>query len=65
MEYFLENIYPNRFTFFDAKLLRAAYNFQVSKKEPNGFIHNSMYIAQLLVDSISHIRGDVTPYTWR
>ena len=50
---------------FNARLLRAAYNYQLSKKEPHGFIHNSRYVAQLLVDSIEHIRGDVTPYTWR
>jgi len=60
-----EAIYPNAYASFDAKLLRAAYNFQASKKEPNGFIHNSKYIAQLLVDSIGHLGGDVTTYTWR
>jgi hypothetical protein len=60
-----EAIYPNKYDFFNAKLLRAAYNFQVSKKEPHGFIHNSKYIAQLLVDSIGHIGGDVSAYKWR
>jgi hypothetical protein len=60
-----EAIYPNAYSYFDAKLLRAAYNFQVSKKDPNGFIHNSMYIAQLLVDSIEHIGGDTNAYKWR
>lgn len=54
-----------RYESFDAKLLRAAFNFHASKKEPHGFIHNSMYIAQLLVDSIGHIGGDVSKYTWR
>jgi hypothetical protein len=60
-----EAIYPNAYGHFDAKLLRAAYNFQVSKKDPNGFIHNSKYIAQLLVDSIEHIGGDISAYKWR
>jgi hypothetical protein len=60
-----EAIYPNKYDFFDAKLLRTAYNFQVSKKEPHGFIHNSKYIAQLLADSIGHIEGDVSAYKWR
>jgi len=60
-----EAIYPNAYGYFDAKLLRAAYNFQVSKKDPNGFIHNSKYIAQLLVDSIEHIGGDTSLYKWR
>ena len=60
-----EAIYPNAYKFQWAKLLKAAYNFQVSKKEPHGFIHNSRYIAQILVDSIEHLGGRVTKYTWR
>ncbi|MFQ6108161.1 MAG: multiheme c-type cytochrome [Candidatus Aminicenantales bacterium] len=60
-----ENIYPNRYASFNARLLKAAYNYQMSKKEPHGFIHNSRYIAQLLVDSIENIRGDISRYTWR
>jgi hypothetical protein len=62
---FLENIYPNKYGFTNAKLLKASYNYQVSKKEPHGFIHNSRYIAQLLVDSIEHLGGSVAAYTWR
>jgi hypothetical protein len=50
---------------FNAKLLKAAYNFHASTKEPSGFIHNSHYIAQLLVDSIGDLGGNVAPYTWR
>ncbi|MCX6575141.1 MAG: hypothetical protein NTV82_01980, partial [Candidatus Aminicenantes bacterium] len=49
----------------DAKLLRTTFNFQLSKKEPHGFIHNARYIAQLLVDSIQHLGGDVGKFTWR
>jgi len=60
-----EAINPNRYSSFDAALLKAAYNFQVSKKEPHGYIHNSRYIAQLLVDSIEHLGGDIDAYTWR
>lgn len=60
-----EAIYPNGYRSFDATLLKAAYNYQVSKKEPHGFIHNSRYIAQLLVDSIEALGGDVSAYTWR
>lgn len=55
----------NAFSDFDAKLLPAAYNFQTSKKEPHGFIHNSRYVAQILVDSIGHLGGDTSRYTWR
>jgi len=59
-----ENIYPNRYK-FNARLLKAAYNYQLSKKAPHGFIHNSRYVAQLLVDPIEFLGGDVTLYTWR
>lgn len=59
-----ENIYPNGYR-FNARMLKAAYNFQMSKKEPNGFIHNSRYVAQLLVDSIIDLGGNTAPYTWR
>ena len=50
---------------FDAPTLRAAYNFQFSKKEPCGYIHNAIYLAQLMADSIEHLGGKVTKYTWR
>jgi len=50
---------------FDAKGLRAAYNLQVSSKEPHGFIHNARYIAEILSDSIQHLGGDVSRHTWR
>lgn len=50
---------------FTAPMLRGAYDFQFSKKEPCGYIHNPLYIAQLLVDSIGHLGGDIKPYTWR
>jgi hypothetical protein len=54
-----------RYESFDAKLLKAAYNYQVSLKEPCGYIHNAQYIAQLLVDSIGDLGGNVSAYTWR
>ncbi len=50
---------------FTAPILRAAYNYQFSLKEPCGYIHNPLYFAQLLVDSIEHLGGKVTKYTWR
>ncbi len=59
-----EAIYPNGYR-FTAPLLRAAYNYQFSLKEPCGYIHNPLYLAQLLVDSIEHLGGKVTKYTWR
>ena len=50
---------------FNAAGLKATFNFQLSKKEPHGFIHNARYVAQLLVDSIRDLGGDVSLYTWR
>ena len=50
---------------FYAAGLRATFNFQLSKKEPHGFIHNARYVAQLLVDSIGSLGGNVAKYTWR
>lgn len=50
---------------FNAPLLRAGYNLHLSKKEPCGFIHNSRYIAQLLVDSIEHLGGNISAYRGR
>jgi hypothetical protein len=55
----------NRYEDFDAPLLTAAYNYQVSKKEACGHIHNATYIAQLMVDSIEALGGAVGAYTWR
>jgi hypothetical protein len=55
----------NGYSFTNARMLKAAYNLHVSKKEPHGFIHNSRYIAQILVDSIEHLGGSVANFTWR
>lgn len=37
--------------------LKAAYNWQVADKEPCGYIHNGIYIRQLLFDSIVDLGG--------
>jgi hypothetical protein len=50
---------------FTAPMLRAAYNYHFSIKEPCGFIHNPLYIAQVLVDSIEHLGGNIKAFTWR
>ncbi len=61
-----ENIYPNQYgSQMDTTLLKATYNYLFSKKEPHGYIHNPFYIAQLLVDSIESLGGNVAIYTWR
>lgn len=43
-----------------ARLLKAAYNYQVSSKDPGAFAHGNKYIVQLLYDSIEDLGGDVS-----
>jgi len=49
----------------NANWLRAAYNLRTSHLEMHGFIHNARYMAEILVDSIQHVSGEVGKYTWR
>ena len=55
--WFEDTVKRASYTKFDAKLLKAAYNYQVSQKEPHGYIHNHRYIIQLLYDSIKDVGG--------
>jgi hypothetical protein len=43
-----------------ARLLKAAYNYQVSIKDPGAFAHGNKYIVQLVYDSIEDLGGDVS-----
>jgi hypothetical protein len=45
----------NRYEEFDQKLLKAAYNYQVVAKDPAGYIHNGVYLRQLLHDSLADL----------
>jgi len=45
------------------KLLRAAFNYQYSQKDPGAFVHNPKYVIQFLIDSIEDLGGDVSMYT--
>ncbi len=42
------------------RMLKAAYNYQVSVKDPGAFAHGNKYIVQLLYDSIEDLGGDVS-----
>ncbi len=55
----------NRYVITDARLLRAAYNIRLTYSEPHAYIHNPFYIAQLFVDTIEHLGGNISEYTWR
>ena len=45
---------------FTPRLVKAAYNYQYSVKDPGGFAHNPKYVLQALYDSIQEIGGDTS-----
>lgn len=51
------------FAAWTPNLLRAAYNYQSSQKDPGGYAHNSTYVIQYLYDSIQVMGGDVSGMT--
>jgi hypothetical protein len=53
----------NRYVAWTPNLLRAAYNYQYSSKDPGVFAHNPDYILQVLYDSIAAVGGDVSGFT--
>jgi hypothetical protein len=52
-----------RYNAFTPRLMRAAYNFQYSQKDPGAFVHNSKYVVQFLIDSIDDLGGSVSAFT--
>ncbi len=50
----------NRFNAWTPRLLKAAYNYQVSKKDPGGFVHGGKYIIQLLADSLADVNSGLS-----
>jgi hypothetical protein len=50
-----EAAFPNAFKSWTPRLLKAAYNYQVSLKDPGAYAHNGKYIIQLLHDSIADL----------
>ena len=50
-----ENASTNAYNLFSARLLKAAYNYQVAVKDPNNFAHNGKYVIELLYDSIEDL----------
>ncbi|HET7144555.1 MAG TPA: hypothetical protein VFI68_11090, partial [Anaerolineales bacterium] len=51
---------PVAYSTWTARLLKAAYNYQVSLKDPGAFAHGNKYIVQLLYDSTADLGGDVS-----
>ncbi len=52
-----EAIRDNGYASWTARLAKAAYNYQLSLKDPGGFAHNGKYIIELLYDSIEDLNG--------
>ncbi len=50
-----EAVATNKYDAFSPRLLKAAYNYQVSQKDPGAFAHNAKYILQLLQTSINDL----------
>lgn len=50
-----EAIFPNRYQSWTPRLLKAAYNYQVARKDPGGYVHNPTYLMQLLHDSLEDL----------
>lgn len=55
-----EAVRANAYSAWTPRLLKAAYNYQVSLKDPGAFAHGNKYIIQLLHDSIADLGGDVS-----
>jgi hypothetical protein len=55
-----EAAFPNAFNAWTPRLAKAAYNYQVSLKDPGEFAHGGKYIIQLLYDSIEDLNMAVT-----
>jgi hypothetical protein len=52
-----------RFLTWTPRLLRAAFDYQASVKDPGAFAHNPQYVLQYLYDALNDIGGDVSKFT--
>lgn len=52
-----EAISDNGYSSWTPRLLRAAYNYQTSLKDPGAYVHGGKYIIELLYDSIADLNS--------
>ena len=52
-----ERTFANAYRSFTPRLLAAAYNYQVTKKDPGAYAHNPKYTIQLIYDAIEDLAG--------
>ncbi len=55
-----ELVATNAFAAFTPALMKASFNYQLSRKEPGAWAHNFDYMAQLLYDGVADLGGSVT-----
>ncbi len=55
-----EAAYPNAYNAWTPRLAKAAYNYQVSLKDPGRYAHGGKYIIQLLYDSIADLNEAIS-----
>lgn len=55
-----EAAFPNAYNAWTPRLLKAAYNYQVSLKDTGAYAHGNKYIVQLLYDSIADLGADTS-----
>jgi hypothetical protein len=51
---------PVGYNVWTARLLKAAYNYQTSVKDPGAFAHNAKYMIELTYDSIDDLNGKIS-----
>ncbi|MCK6481459.1 MAG: cytochrome c3 family protein [Planctomycetes bacterium] len=52
--------YGTRYAYWTPRLLRAAYNYQYSQKDPGVYAHNARYVMEMLHDSYNDINSALT-----
>ena len=55
--WFVAGTEDDEYVNWTARLLRAAYNYQYSLKDPGAFAHNGKFVVSFLYDSISDLNG--------
>jgi len=52
--------YGNKYNAWTPRLLKAAYNYQLSLKDPGAYAHGGKYVIQLLSDSLEDLNAALT-----
>ena len=52
-----ESAFPNSFKAWTPRMLKAAYNFSFTTRDPGAYVHNAKYVLQLMYDSIEDLGG--------